>query len=103
MGNQDVSMVENEAAVVCSSPYQVSAPFVDNSKHGQKKRMKTDPDFCIYTIGHSTRPIEEFIALLTAHGVQRLVDVRTVPRSRHNPQFNRDSLPDSLATQGIHY
>lgn len=65
--------------------------------------MKTDPDFCIYTIGHSTRPIDEFIGLLKAHDVRRLVDVRTVPRSRHNPQFNRDSLPASLATEGIHY
>jgi uncharacterized protein (DUF488 family) len=43
----------------------------------------------ILTIGHSNRSTEDFLALLKAHGVQRLVDVRTVPRSRHNPQFNR--------------
>jgi uncharacterized protein (DUF488 family) len=50
----------------------------------------------IFTIGHSTRPIEEFIALLAAHQIELLADVRTIPRSRHNPQFNRDTLPDSI-------
>lgn len=60
-------------------------------------------DFPILTIGHSTRTIDDFIALLTAHGVGRLLDVRTVPRSRHNPQFNTDALPDSLAQAGIAY
>ncbi|MDQ6639799.1 MAG: DUF488 domain-containing protein [Pseudomonadota bacterium] len=57
----------------------------------------------ILTVGHSTRPIEEFVALLAAHGVTQLVDVRTVPRSRHNPQFNADALPDSLAAADIGY
>jgi uncharacterized protein (DUF488 family) len=57
----------------------------------------------VLTIGHSTRPIEEFLALLRSHGVSRLVDVRTVPRSRHNPQFNIESLPASLAAAGIGY
>ncbi|HVW84676.1 MAG TPA: DUF488 domain-containing protein [Bryobacteraceae bacterium] len=55
----------------------------------------------IFTIGHSTRPIDEFIAILEAHGIERLVDVRTVPRSRKNPQFNADSLPETLALKGI--
>ena len=55
------------------------------------------------TVGHSNRPIEEFLRLLKAHRVKRLVDVRTVPRSRHSPQFNRDSLPASLAAEGIAY
>ena len=55
------------------------------------------------TVGHSNRPIDEFLRLLKAHGVKQLVDVRTVPRSRHNPQFNRDSLPGSLAAEGIVY
>lgn len=57
----------------------------------------------VYTIGHSTRSLEDFVALLHAHGVQRLIDVRTVPRSRHNPQFNRDSLPQELQREGIAY
>ena len=57
----------------------------------------------IFTIGHSTRPIDVFIRLLKAHGVQRVVDVRTIPRSRHNPQFNRDQLSPALHNSRIHY
>jgi hypothetical protein len=57
----------------------------------------------ILTIGHSTRPIDEFIALLQQHGVERLVDIRTIPRSRHNPQFNSETLAKSLARAGIEY
>lgn len=55
------------------------------------------------TLGHSTRPIQDFIELLVQHGVTLLIDVRTVPRSRHNPQFNEDVLPASLATANISY
>jgi len=55
------------------------------------------------TIGHSTRAIQEFVRLFQAHAVTRVVDVRTVPRSRHNPQFNRDTLPTSLQSAGIGY
>jgi len=51
----------------------------------------------VLTVGHSTRTIDELIELLQAQGVTRLVDVRTIPRSRHNPQFNRDALAKSLA------
>ncbi|MBV8101701.1 MAG: DUF488 domain-containing protein [Verrucomicrobia bacterium] len=57
----------------------------------------------VLTIGHSTRSIEEFISLLQAHQVTRVADVRTVPRSRHNPQFNKTSLPKSLKKAGIEY
>jgi uncharacterized protein (DUF488 family) len=57
----------------------------------------------IFTIGHSTRKIEDFIALLQAHGVQDLIDIRTVPRSRTNPQFNRETLPTSLQPDHIGY
>jgi hypothetical protein len=57
----------------------------------------------VLTIGHSTRPIEEFIALLRQHGVERLVDIRTIPRSRHNPQFNGDALAHSLRGEQIEY
>jgi Protein of unknown function, DUF488 len=58
---------------------------------------------CIFAIGHSTRPIEEFLELLQAHGVKRLVDVRTVPRSRHNPQFNSEDLARALHNRRLHY
>jgi len=57
----------------------------------------------VLTIGHSTRPLPAFLELLKAHRVELLVDVRTVPRSRHNPQFNRDRLPDDLARAEISY
>jgi len=55
------------------------------------------------TIGHSTRTLAEFIRLLRVHGVSRVVDVRTVPRSRHNPQFNKTSLPRLLKRAGLGY
>lgn len=54
-------------------------------------------------MGHSTRPIEEFVALLTGHRVTLLVDVRTVPRSRHNPQFSAEALRERLAAANIGY
>src|SRR3989442_9571906 len=57
----------------------------------------------VLTVGHSTRPLAEFIALLKAHSVVRLMDVRTVPRSRRNPQFDRDALSAALAAHGIGY
>ncbi len=57
----------------------------------------------VLTIGHSNKSLDDFISLLKAHGVERLVDIRTVPRSRHNPQFNRDTLPHSLQQAGIRY
>ncbi|QRM35942.1 DUF488 family protein [Microvirga sp. VF16] len=56
-----------------------------------------------YTIGHSTRTIAEFVDLLREAQVALVVDVRTVPRSRANPQFNRDVLPESLAGYQIGY
>ncbi len=56
-----------------------------------------------YTIGHSNRSIEAFIELLTANGIATLVDIRTIPASRHNPQFGRDALSQSLAAAGIRY
>lgn len=65
--------------------------------------MKRHAQPVVLTIGHSTRPLSEFLALLAAHSVTQLVDVRTVPRSRHNPQFNRDTLPTALEIAGIHY
>jgi uncharacterized protein (DUF488 family) len=57
----------------------------------------------IFTIGHSTRPIDEFIALLSSNGVKRLIDIRTIPKSRHNPQFNGDSLGRALERAGMEY
>jgi len=57
----------------------------------------------IFTIGHSTHPIERFIELLQSHGVAQVLDIRTIPKSRRNPQFNTDALAASLHAAGIHY
>jgi len=57
----------------------------------------------VYTVGHSVHPIEEFIQILQAYRIRLLVDVRTIPKSRRNPQFNRENLPGSLQTAGIQY
>ena len=65
--------------------------------------MKTKSQSVVLTVGHSTRPLAEFIALLAVHSVSRLIDVRTAPRSRHNPQFNSDTLPAALKVAGIRY
>jgi uncharacterized protein (DUF488 family) len=65
--------------------------------------VKQDSRPVVLTVGYSTRPLAEFIALLAAHAVGWLVDVRTVPRSRHNPQFNVDTLPAGLEAAGIGY
>jgi uncharacterized protein (DUF488 family) len=61
------------------------------------------PDGAIFTLGHSTLPIERFIALLRTYGIEWLVDIRTVPRSRYNPQFNDSALASSLAAEHIDY
>ena len=61
------------------------------------------PEGAIFTLGHSTLPIERFIALLRAYGIERLVDIRTMPRSRHNPQFNDTALAGTLRRSIIEY
>lgn len=57
----------------------------------------------IYTIGHSTRPEEEFLAILKAHVIGLVADVRSIPKSRHNPQFNSEAMAISLPEHGIAY
>lgn len=57
----------------------------------------------VHTIGHSTRPLEDFLGTLRAHDISSLVDIRTVPKSRHNPQFHIDSLSRTLPGAGIEY
>ena len=57
----------------------------------------------LFTIGHSTRPLDELAALLRENGITQLFDVRSLPRSRHNPQFNSDALADTLPARGIAY
>ena len=57
----------------------------------------------VYTVGHSTHGLDEFVGLLRAYGIERLVDVRTIPRSLHNPQFNHDTLGKFLRNRRIGY
>ena len=66
------------------------------------KRIATKR-FMVMTVGHSNRTLEEFLEILRAHDVKRIVDVRTIPRSRHNPQFSRESLSFNLRAAGIGY
>ena len=69
----------------------------------EKAYQKEESAPLVMTIGHSTRTLEEFIDLLKVHRATCVVDVRTVPQSRRNPQFNKASLPDSLKKAGLGY
>ena len=57
----------------------------------------------VHTIGHSTRPVDDFIDLLREHDITRVVDIRTIPKSRHNPQYWHDALESSLTGAGLGY
>jgi uncharacterized protein (DUF488 family) len=63
----------------------------------------TQTSVTIFTIGHSTHPIEEFVEILKAHGIELVADVRTIPKSRHNPQYNNDTLAGALHERAIGY
>lgn len=78
-------------------------PAAGSSLPSQKVHGRGRPRLTVFTVGHSTRPIDQFISLLKAHGVRQLADVRTIPRSRHNPQFGEDQLGPALEQAGIHY
>lgn len=74
-----------------------------NRAHGFRGREKKRQMRSIFTIGHSTRSWEEFLEILRAHGIKRVVDVRSIPRSRHNPQFSREILSKKLRGARIGY
>ena len=61
------------------------------------------PEGAVFTLGHSTLPIERFMSVLQIYGIEQLVDIRTIPRSRHNPQFNDTALAKSLTAQHLEY
>lgn len=63
----------------------------------------TSKQWTIHTIGHSNRPVAEFLDLLKAHGIRKVVDIRTIPQSRHNPQFGKDALRAALKNAHISY
>lgn len=76
-------------------------------KKQKKDKMRSAilewPDGAIFTVGHSTRPIDAFIGLLRIYGIEQLIDIRTLPRSRYNPQFNDTALAGILPAAGIDY
>jgi uncharacterized protein (DUF488 family) len=72
------------------------------SKHPPPQETEW-PEGAIFTVGHSTLPIERFIALLHTYEITCLADIRTLPRSRHNPQFNGDALASALKHENIEY
>jgi len=82
---------------------RLMTPDTQKKRRTKKKNAAKPEQLRIFTIGHSNRPIEEFLRLLDAHGVKRVVDIRTIPRSRHNPQFNADTLSESLRAAAIDY
>jgi hypothetical protein len=81
-------------AAACSE----TAFGVESDRMMSSKEMLT-----IFTIGHSTHPIQHFLELLQANAVAQLIDIRTIPKSRHNPQFNTDALAASLRVAHIRY
>lgn len=68
-----------------------------------RRNKSTTPAIIVFTVGHSTRSIAEFIHLLKTNDIRRLIDIRTIPRSRHNPQFNRETLGIVLRNRRINY
>jgi uncharacterized protein (DUF488 family) len=68
-----------------------------------RRKKSTTPAIIVFTVGHSTRSIDEFIHLLKTNDIRRLIDIRTIPRSRHNPQFNRETLGIVLRNRRINY
>jgi uncharacterized protein (DUF488 family) len=84
-----------------------TVPYLDNlSIHflhvGSREKMNPQPR-AVFTVGHSNHPIEGFIALLRAHKIEALADVRSFPGSRRNPQFNQAALSQALSDAGISY
>src|SRR6476620_7385989 len=82
---------------------RVSGIKTKTSGRGGQGKPGAKPSSIVLTVGHSTRTLAEFIGLLQAYGASRVVDVRTVPRSRHNPQFNKAALPRALKKVGLGY
>jgi uncharacterized protein (DUF488 family) len=67
------------------------------------KKVEHEESPIVLTIGHSTRTLQDFISLLKEYNVQKIVDIRTIPRSKHNPQFNREDLSKSLKAASVDY
>jgi len=97
--NKTVSAAAKRAVPVKSSPAAAKKVAASQAPTAASAADKVS----VLTIGHSTRTIEEFVSMLEAHGVELLVDVRSIPKSRRVPQFISDALAASLQAQGIEY
>lgn len=75
----------------------------EDARKRSVKKTSVKKTLEIFTIGHSNRTWTDFLKLLRAHRIQRVIDVRSIPRSRHNPQFARDTLPKKLRAARIAY
>jgi uncharacterized protein (DUF488 family) len=73
------------------------------AEQARSRPGKSDKKLCVYTIGHSTRSFAEFLSILGHFGIRLLVDIRSIPRSRHVPQFNKETLAESLERNDIRY
>lgn len=73
------------------------------ASHCVTRHNPADRNLIIFTVGHSTLSLDDFVRLLRAYGIGRVVDVRTIPRSRHNPQFNQEDFRRALHNRGLHY
>jgi uncharacterized protein (DUF488 family) len=82
----------SQSELVTKAPEEIAPPHEVNW-----------PEGAIFTLGHSTLPIGRFLALLQTYGIECLVDIRTIPRSRHNPQFNDTELCDTLNAHHLQY
>jgi len=87
--------VLDEAAAHALTPVAMSEHLPPQQVHW--------PEGAVFTLGHSTLPIERFMGVLQIYGIEQLVDIRTITRSRHNPQFNNSTLAESLSTQHLEY
>ena len=81
----------------------MTRPFPRSPEPEESRAPRGASGSTIYTVGHSTRTVEEFIGLLKGFGIDLVADIRTVPKSRHNPQFHIDQLAGSLTSAGIDY
>jgi hypothetical protein len=104
VGTSTVGTASGVAGTVSIKSGRATARRRCRASATSSSRLRADVrPLVVYTIGHSTRTIADFTRLLRAHGVQRVIDVRTIPRSRHSPQFNRDQLSQALHRARMHY
>jgi uncharacterized protein (DUF488 family) len=97
------SSLENQGVFQAVAQPPDSQLKAENSTHNEQDQRSLKSAPCVLTIGHSNHSAEQFIRLLQLHAVTCVVDVRTIPRSRNNPQFNRDTLCASLQAAAIGY